>query len=76
MTANDLLNKVIALGKAPGSYSSPFICCDLVSQENLFDVQEKLRELMLDIACFVEGGQERLCKEFPYAFKAQKGRRK
>lgn len=76
MTANDLLNKAIAIGKMKGSHSSPFICCDLVDQDNLYAVQEALRALMLDIACFVEGGQERLVKEFPFAFKLAKGHRK
>lgn len=75
MTAEQLLNKAIAIGKMKGSYSSPFICSDMMDQENLFAVQEAYRALLLDIACFVEGGQERLCREFPFAFKLKKQRK-
>jgi hypothetical protein len=76
MTTTQLLDKMIALAKGPGSYSSPLLVADLVTQENLYDFQQKFSELLLDVAVCVPGGQERLVKELPYAFKPQGGRRK
>ena len=69
MTKNQILKKLIAIAKT-GSGRSPFLCADLVDQEDLYDIQEKLSTLMADLANDV--GTDILSTEFPWAFQTEK----
>lgn len=63
-----ILIDLVKIAKMGGSHRDPFICCDTVYQENLFDIQEALGELLLKIAKDVRC-EEFLVEQMPYAFK-------
>ena len=65
----DRLEDIAAMG---GSNRDPFICCDLVGQEELFEIQNKLATLMLDVAHAIgNGASEGLAKRFPYIYSTE-----
>ncbi len=47
--------------------SSPFLVADLVHQEDLFKIQEKIGDTLLKLAQAI-GLEDELVKRFPYAF--------
>ena len=71
----ETLRKLAEIAQLGGG-RSPFVCCDLVDQEDLFEVQEKLGETMLAAAQILDayGVQRRyacaelLADQMPYAF--------
>ena len=71
----ETLRKLAELAQLGGG-RDPFICCDLVAQEDLFEVQEKLAETMLAAAQILDAygvGRRYACAELladqmPYAF--------
>ena len=69
LTKLEILDRLIAIGKVGGGARSTMICSDLIDQEQLYDVQEKLQNLMEDVALDVPGGDLILVKEFPYVWK-------
>lgn len=78
LTPVKILARIKAIAKTPacGSDSShtksPFVCCDLVGQDELFDIQHSLATLMLDIASSIGVKQEdKLVADFPYLFKQE-----
>lgn len=69
MTKKAILGRLVAIATHQGSHRDPFICCDLVVQEELFDIQEKLSQLMLDLATDIgPESEDMLCTRMPYAF--------
>ena len=51
---------------------SPLICCDLVDQEHLFEIQNKLAILLLKLADDVgQSAHTKLQKDMGYAFTAE-----
>ena len=67
MTKSEILNRLVDIAKT-GKYQ-PLICCDMVHQEDLYDAQEKLTILMVDLANDCGGPQGRMLEQqFPYVF--------
>ena len=77
MTPVKILARIKAIAKTPACGSqTEFVCCDLVGQDELFDIQHELARLMLDIACSVGVKQEDLLvADFPYLFKQEEAKR-
>jgi hypothetical protein len=73
LTPLQILSRIKAIAKTPACGSeSPFVCCDLVGQDELFDIQHLLATLMLDIASSIGVKQEdKLVADFPYLFKQE-----
>jgi hypothetical protein len=69
LTMNDVLARLIAIANVGGGARSKMITSDLIDQEQLCDVQEKLQGLMTDVANQVPGGGLKLTKDFPYVWK-------
>ena len=70
MTKRQILKRLVDIAAIKNSASgSEFICCDMLYQETLFDVQEALSLLMSDIAN-LDGykSQSMLARELPHVF--------
>lgn len=68
MTKKQILKQLIAIGKT-GSGRNPFIVSDLVHQDDLFTIQEKLTKLLSALATDVgNDGIDAIIKAFPYVF--------
>lgn len=69
MKPTDTLDKLIEIAQIRVSNHGNVLSADMVmNQDRWYDVQEKLSNLMLEVAQAIPGGQERLCVLFPYAF--------
>lgn len=62
MNRKEVVTRLIGIAKTPGSSRSPFICCDLVDQENLFVLQDELMGLIDDL------DHNRAVAELPFMF--------
>lgn len=73
-TKREILLRLTKIAGIGGGARSPMICSDLINQDQLYDVQEKLQDLMRDIANDPEvpDGPALLSKAFPYIFKLKK----
>lgn len=69
MNEKQIFDRLVKLAKMKGSYSAPILAADMTVQEFLGEFQEAFAQLLLDVGSNVSGGQEKLAKEFPYAFK-------
>lgn len=71
MTKDQLFHRLIGIAKMDGSSRDPFICCDLVGQDELFSIQEKLATLLLDLGNDI-GKADQLSREMPHTFRLEK----
>lgn len=46
MTQEKIIERLIRIAKMPAHPHSPFICADMVGQEELFNIQEALMKLI------------------------------
>jgi hypothetical protein len=49
MTKKEIVDRLLDLAKHQGSHRDPFVCCDLVHQENLVKIQDALMSLIEDL---------------------------
>lgn len=69
LTMQQILNRLMDLATHGASTHSPFICADLVDQEELFDIQEALGKLIADMADGMGPKHVRtICTRMPYIF--------
>jgi hypothetical protein len=65
---------LVKIAKIGGGSRSSMICSDLIDQEQLYELQEKLQALMEEVALHTTGGQAELMKEFPFIWKPAKAK--
>lgn len=71
MTKEQILDRLIKLA-GTGSGRSPFIAGDLVHQDDLFDIQEQLTALMVDLGNDIgDAAVGKVVRAFPYLFKSE-----
>ena len=70
MTNEQMLKELISITKPGDSGPCGILLCDLVSQDALFDFQEKMSTFLCRLGNNVDGGAELLEKEFPRLFRA------
>jgi len=70
MTPSQILSRIKAIAWTPACGSdTPFAACDLVGQDELFNIQSELATLMLDLASSISVKQEdKLVADFPYLY--------
>ena len=69
MKPTEILKRLKKIAKMDGSFRDPFICCDLVGQEELFKLQDEFSKLMLEIAESIGDTEVRLlAKSMPYIY--------
>ena len=64
MTQSEIFNNLIKIAKF--GKRDPFICCDMVDQEDLFEIQQRLLLLIDSI------NQNKAIKEIPYMYELTK----
>lgn len=66
MEIKEIVKELIKIAKIKGNPQEPFICCDIVGQDELFTIQEKLMNLIdkLDHITAI--------KELPYMYQEVK----
>lgn len=71
MDMNKVFERLCKLAAMRGSHRDPILVCDLVDQDNLFEIQNALSGLLFDVAKSLGTDKlDVLVKKFPYAFKA------
>jgi len=75
MTPAQILSRIKAIAWTPACGSEPFAACDLVDQDSLFNIQNELATLMLDLANSISVKQaDKLVKDFPYLYSMEEER--
>ncbi len=69
LTMDDVLARLVAIANVGGGARSKMITSDLIDQDQLGELQEKLQSLMEDVAAQAPGGGQSLAKAFPYIWK-------
>ena len=71
ITVNNIFEQLVAIAEATngGARGGTVLCCDLIDQDALYTLQERLAALMSDVAnaCGPDAAR-RLEREFPHAF--------
>ena len=70
MDMNQVFERLCKLAAMPvNGRQEPLLACDLVTQDNLYEVQDALCALLLDVAKTLgPEKQKALAAKFPYAF--------
>ena len=71
ITMNEVFERLVTIAAATngGARGGTILCCDLIHQDALYSLQERLAVLMSDVAnaCGPDAAR-RLEREFPHAF--------
>lgn len=70
MTKADIFDRLVDIAGTRASQREELLAADLVNQENLFEIQDKISGLLLDVANDLDRAPE-LVRRFPYAFAAR-----
>ena len=71
MTKMVIFDRLMELASHPngGAGGGVLLACDMVHQEALYDFQDKLSALLLDVANDIGGAAPKsLCEKFPFAY--------